>query len=922
MGLSGSLSAVGEISHGREAEEPIASLAVADRYYEATLFDLAIPIYKSHLSVLHANSQERASARLKLASSYYLTGQYSKIPKVLEELESLNPGKSLATKNLDLEALFLLGLSYSKLKMYEAAQNIFIKYLSFAPQRELPLYADAQFELGKAYFEMQYYQEAKHWFGEIMPESNTFFYLSQLYLARIAAKEKNFSKAETILAKLGTEAPKEDVFPFAIAFLQGEIYFAQENWRAAIPWFKGTLPEKNSGKADWTGDSLYYSGWCHLNACEEEQDDRNQLEKDLQEAEKAFIALNEMHPGDRATLSLGQCYLSQSIYLNDPRAKERLEALLTDTRKYASKEAYLHSLMLRAEAASSYSERRKFFRQLTDESNKDSPDYASAWYLRGINEFEEGQREAIGGDKMDAKKHLEEAIDNLGKSFKLSFPAEKKMAALSLKYQVQANYYLKTREGYLKALALLGKILNQYRDSLFLELEDQGEMFFLQGLVAANLSEGEEANLFFTIAENSLLHNLESYPKGEFYDESRKLLATLYYSRQEFEKAEPLFLEIHKKNPESSYSGDALYWASNCSERKGDDPSKSKRFRKKVFEQYPDSPLAGEAMFLYFDFSDYVKGNTHALAHLTEFINRYPNSPYTLNALYLKGLNELQEKKSADGKIKSEKNIPRAIQYFTAVEAAFDTLYAKGLILEEKLEYFLEVFYRTKLEKALLYLILADEEKEKETKHSLNQAEIALQEIYADFENPGASFSSYFSKGPLANIQEESIFHLARCYAMAGDDDAALRLLEKKIEAYQASKITRGYYLSKSWAEMGKIASKKKNYEIAIQCFKNSEDAAKGKILRADELLELWIEESLCHQKLKEMDEAMLILSKVINYDAVSLKRLEAMFLRAEIYEEQGRLELARKQLEACASKGGRWAVKAKEKLEKNYAYQ
>ena len=65
----------------------------------------------------------------------------------------------------------------------------------------------------------------------------------------------------------------------------------------------------------------------------------------------------------------------------------------------------------------------------------------------------------------------------------------------------------------------------------------------------------------------------------------------------------------------------------------------------------------------------------------------------------------------------------------------------------------------------------------------------------------------------------------------------------------------------------------------------------------------------------------MKILSQVINEDAVSGLRLKAMYLRAEIYEEQGREELALKQLEALAKKGGEWSLKAKEKLEKDYRF-
>ena len=71
-----------------------------------------------------------------------------------------------------------------------------------------------------------------------------------------------------------------------------------------------------------------------------------------------------------------------------------------------------------------------------------------------------------------------------------------------------------------------------------------------------------------------------------------------------------------------------------------------------------------------------------------------------------------------------------------------------------------------------------------------------------------------------------------------------------------------------------------------------------------------------------ELDEAMILLSKVINDDTISSLRLKAMFIRAEIYEQQGRQELAIKQLEATSKKGGEWALKAKEKLVCDYGFR
>ena len=70
---------------------------------------------------------------------------------------------------------------------------------------------------------------------------------------------------------------------------------------------------------------------------------------------------------------------------------------------------------------------------------------------------------------------------------------------------------------------------------------------------------------------------------------------------------------------------------------------------------------------------------------------------------------------------------------------------------------------------------------------------------------------------------------------------------------------------------------------------------------------------------MNRLDEAILLLSQVINDSTASQLRIKAMLRRAEIYESQKRYELAIKQLEAVARIPGEWGQKAKERLEKYY---
>ena len=174
---------------------------------------------------------------------------------------------------------------------------------------------------------------------------------------------------------------------------------------------------------------------------------------------------------------------------------------------------------------------------------------------------------------------------------------------------------------------------------------------------------------------------------------------------------------------------------------------------------------------------------------------------------------------------------------------------------------------------------------------------------------------------PYPHFQEESSYWLGVSFKQGKNEIAATQVFTEMLDKYQASKITRGYFLSRVWYELGLISMQNQDYSRSLSHFFKAEDTAKGRILNSEQKLDLWIQQSFSYQGLKQFDSAILILSKVINDDTISGLRLKAMFLRAEMYEAQGRKELARKQLEATSKKGGEWAVKAKAKLESDYGY-
>jgi len=146
-------------------------------------------------------------------------------------------------------------------------------------------------------------------------------------------------------------------------------------------------------------------------------------------------------------------------------------------------------------------------------------------------------------------------------------------------------------------------------------------------------------------------------------------------------------------------------------------------------------------------------------------------------------------------------------------------------------------------------------------------------------------------------------------------------VLDISLGRYSRDNIVHDVGLMRAWYAKGALAQKLSKYELALHCFMEAEKGSEGVGLNPNEKLDLWIQQSLCYQSLNQLDHAMRILSQVINEDAISPLRIKAMYLRADIYELQGRPELAIKQLEAASRKGGEWSQKAKEKLEKNYGF-
>jgi tetratricopeptide (TPR) repeat protein len=577
-----------------------------------------------------------------------------------------------------------------------------------------------------------------------------------------------------------------------------------------------------------------------------------------QQAEKTFERLLSFSNDENTALALAQCYLTLK---NCTKAEE----ILSRPNILISPEAKAHALLLRAEAAPTYAARDQLYKQLTEAP---SPYYAQGWYMRALNDFEHGA--------------FAQAAKEFEKAFELLQEKDPQQAGNALKYQALATAYSSTSDAF--------KILNdlQNRPDIWSAYPNKEEIYFLQGFFSDNL---ETARQWLLAAASA--------PASLFGDQALSHLGALFYKNKEYEKAEEAYQLLIQSYPASPLAAEAWVWAASCADRLQKEQGKERR--KYAYEHFPDSPFAAEAFFTYYTYPEYLQGDRTAIKHLQTFTDRYADSPFLIDAHYLIGLDYKRDRKTPEGRWIRKKSLTDAIDSFQKAETVFDELSEKKRIPAEKLEYYTAMRYRSTLERAMANLAIADEAQGAKKQIYLNYAE----EVFKNLRD-----------NPFPLIDEECSFGLAQTYIKSGKDNEAGCILSDMVN------VAKGYYLARAREEQGRIAMRREEYRQALDYFRMAEEAAKGHILSADQKLDLWIQQSLAYRGLGQFDDAILILSKVVNDDAVSSLRMKAMYLRAETYELQKRPDLARKQLESMVKKGGIWARKAQEKLDKeNLSY-
>jgi tetratricopeptide (TPR) repeat protein len=839
----------------------------AKLHLTAGFYPEAISAYEELLSAIEKNCYPKVTnpqgcltktLKYRLAECHYLNKNYEKSLGYLHSQET------------DAEIIYLSALCFLAKKEYEKAMELFQNYTQLGDQSDLEHYENALFEIGHYFYQTGNFEKAKSYFQSLRNIKRKATQLATLLQGHICIEEGKSQEVERLLRPLVDILSTQDPLQYECYYLRGLAAYASGAFDQAKDFFERSLPSKMMGK--WSGNSLYHLGWCYTHLGDDPLKEEAVRLGFFKKAEESFHQLLETPLNEVGVLSLAKLY-TLTFRQNPDESAEKLTKLLQKHSVDFSLSGQIESLLLRAEVAASYSDKENLYALSTEERFHDTPYYAHAWYCRGVNHFIQGLHEPQSGHF-----YFEAAAAAFARAFLLAEKDDHNFAADILKMEAKASMCCKSPQ---ISLTLLEKLLLQFNETDI----NKEESYYLQGLLASQMPS------HFSVAEKTLHHVITSYPQGSYRSEALFTLGTMYYKNGYYSQAQEHFCKLAMEYPESHHASASWFWAAESAAR-GDQATFA--LRRHVYEDYPECPLAAEAYFRQFPYSSYYSGDPEAIYHLKDFEKRFQGSPLEMIVHYLIGKNT------------QEKTI--ACSHFNQALKAFS-------IYPNRDQTYAFFYYRTILEMSDRYL---EEPIEDE---ALKTCEQILTSLISDFEqtnHPIASLLKQQNKYPGA--WEEGEFKLVQCYLKSENVGVAQKKLNEMLLHYDRAGIREGHYLSQVWFEQGRLAMRCGDYATALNCFDIALSCAPSD--QKTSHLSIWLQQSACYRAKKEYDLAMRCLSKVINAETASPLRLKAMHLRSEIYELEGRPELAIRQLEALAKKGGEWASFAKEKLRTDYGFE
>lgn len=905
-------------------------LAKAERFSITGLYDQAHPIYKSIWTDMGKGFFPKAQVlegkdlvermRFLYAESIYHTSVPQKAiailkPSLKEILEDPKYGTAI-----DLNVLYLASLCYRQLNMAEEAQETLESYLIMSSgNTKTDHYHEVTWDLGVTYFEKKMLEEAEKKFISLKTEapSEKLHFSSELYLARINLEREEHYEANQRLRKLSQKISSKNPLKFELAYLLGEVAFQKKQYGNALTFFEKAIPKRNIDQASWYPALLKKQAFSYLRLTQENSDAQAK-ESYFRQAEKLLLKLTSMSgEAEEGVIELSRAYLEHARALNKPKYFEKVEKLLTDDRFDFSNELKGQSLLLRAEASDSFSFRESLFRTLFENSDfEDTLVRKKAFFYQGVNHMMHAREEIPEEAKAfweQADRYFTFAIEELGKE-------NREYLSQALKLRAETRYQLGSKQHLIDALKDIQNLFS--KDTQYITLiNDSGEVYHLQGLASAKLYKMMPNPTIVNLAKKSLGKVIDTYQDMPYAAEALYTLGALNFQIENYKDSYSNFNKYIRLFPRESDIDHALFWSAESANVLGMSQQTIREIRNRLFDSFPDSPLAPLAYLNYYSFQEYLDGNEAATSHLKKMYHMFPSSPYIITSFYLLGLNE-KKQHLLEASSKKE-NLNKALGYFKSAQDSFQHFNEAHAIPAQHFLYLTSIRFQSELERAITFFLISEDESapEKQKFEASVQGQKVLKSIISEFsDHQNMVTQALLQEDAYPKSLEEAEYTLAQSYLKDGRMLEARKLLTQMLERYQTANQEEGYYLSRSLYELGLLKIDQEKWEPALYYLNKSSEAASLGTLSEEQLLLTHIQKSTCLKELKDYTEAIKHLSSVINSDYPSDLRIQAMVIKAEILDLMGQREQAVRILKASANEKGEWSMRAKTKL-KEYGF-
>ncbi len=876
----------------------------AEKLFHEKLYGDALPLY-SQLLTFSPDEELKTQLILRLANCHIEEGQ----PQIA--LAMLTP---LATPFCHHQCLFLMSLAYRQLGASARA-------LDLLQQCSLP---NSQYNRSLIALERGYHciQIGNLTGAQLAFESIAWqltdslpYDLAQLQIAKIFLMKHQFDQALQVLHFLSSHLPQQHLLNIEKIYLTGWALLANHQASQAARCFEKLLPKALASQANWSIHVLNGLILSYLKQALTLELSLDQLKDHFFKAHHILQQLLKRAPTETSYLLLSDFYLIKAKCLCDSHSYIQAQQLLRQSTLFSSPDGLRQALLKRAAAAPSYQERSQLYEELSTHPDYPQGFYAKVCFLKGLNDFEEGLK--CQQELKSVIEPFERAIQAFNQAIQFANPIFPTETALALKYLACAYAHLPGTHHVQQAWYILTQL--KANDSLLSTFECPEEIDCLSAWIALHLKDRD----ILQKARNLLQQNQQiKASKASWKERCLKLEGLICLQLEEWQQADLIFTQLLQEQAYCTSHSEAWFWRAYCAGQQHQ-LSLKKEYLQQAYIQDSQSPYSPIAYFHCYSYREYMQGKRKAIKHLQAMPLLFPHHPLLITAHYVIGLHYTKEDFSEEGVLTRRKDWTTAIDAFQLAESTFDTLFEKKLIPPSDLAYFIRIRYRAQLERAQANLAIGQTSTGGKKQIYLEYAEGVFKQLINDFITPQTLAKKMLVQpcSPYPKIWAEAEFQLAKTYEEKNEWQAAESILNDSLEHYRQAQANQGYGLMRVWYEKGKLAQRQSNAQVALQCFLEAEKASEWLSLSPNEKLDLWIQQSLCHQALKQLDDSMQLLSRVINDDVISPLRIKAMFLRAEIYELQGRPELAIRQLESAARKGGEWAQKAQEKLEEVYGY-